>query len=271
MTMSFSTPGDDFDPAPYRAAGIPADEAHLWWRWRLTAAHAAAWRRAGIADPALATQWATARVTPETLAVCRAAGLTAAEALLWHEYEFTPDEAIDFKRRGLTPDQAFDIRLGRKPRPADDTSGPGDAFSSLMSLTGGGVATEAGAWTGDPQDRAQRFVARAGNADGLLLFGYINDDWLDDEAIAWARHGVDAPTARMWQDLGLRPAEAKRYLQRGLNPMAVARAWWQAGIPFEETASWAGAGLTPEEAVEQRARGVTAEQAETLRALRDNT
>lgn len=251
---------DEFDPAAYETAGIPRAEARRWRSWRLTAAQAAAWRRAGVTDPAEATQWTTARVTPDTVGSCRVAGLTAAEALLWHEYEFTLDEAIALTRQGHTPDRAYDLEHGRRPRSADDPTAPGDAFSSLMAFAGGG----------DPRDRAQRFIARLGNADAFVIYSYCGEDWVDDEAAAWARQNVAAPTARMWQELGLRPAEARRFIQRGLSPMAVARAWWRAGIPFEETASWAGAGLSPEEAAAQRARGVTAEQAETLRALRDD-
>ncbi|MGR6914189.1 hypothetical protein ACU635_08050 [[Actinomadura] parvosata] len=249
-----------FDPAPYEAAGIPPAEAHRWWTWRLTAEQASAWRRAGITDPALATQWSTAHVTPDTVGECRAAGMTASEALLWHEYEFGLADAIALKHQGHTPEQAYDLVRGRKPRDPDDLTAPGDAFTSLMAFAGGG----------DPRDRAHRFITRLGNADALVIYSYCGADWVDDEAAAWARHNVDAPTARMWQELGLRPSEAARYIQRGLTPMAVAREWWRAGIPFEETASWAGAGLTPEEAVAQRAKGVTAEQAETLRTLRDN-
>ncbi|SEH01596.1 hypothetical protein SAMN05444920_12144 [Nonomuraea solani] len=243
----------EFDPASYRAAGIQADEARRWWRWRLSAAQARDWRAAGIADPALATQWATAGVTPETVTDCRAAGLTAAEMLLWHEYEFGPADAIAGKRRGHTPEEAFDLVRGRKPRRSEDP----DAFSSLM------------AFNGDPRDQTQRFVAAVAGADALVLYGYINENWTDAEAAAWAGQNIDAATAHMWQELGLRPGEARRYILRGLTPMAVARAWWQAGIPFEEMASWAGAGLSPQEAADQRAKGVTAEQAETLRALRD--
>ncbi|MCF6468594.1 hypothetical protein FAF44_09375 [Nonomuraea sp. MG754425] len=249
-----------FDPAPYEAAGIPAAEGRRWWTWRLTPGQATAWRRAGVTDPAEAVQWGTAHVVPDEIAACRAARLTAAEALLWHEYEFGLADALALRRQGHTPERAHDLRHGRPPRDADDPTAPGDAFTSLMAFAGGG----------DPRDRTQRFIARLGNTDALVIYSYCGQDWVDDEAAAWARRNVDAPTARMWRELGLRPAEADRHIRRGLTPMAVARAWWRAGIPFEETASWAGAGLTPEEAVAQRAMGVTAEQAETLRALRDD-
>ncbi|MEU6718905.1 hypothetical protein ABZ897_46200 [Nonomuraea sp. NPDC046802] len=241
-----------FDPNPYLAAGIPQDEARRWWHWHLTAEQARAWRRAGVTDPALAVQWATAHITPETVGACHVAGLSAAEALLWHEYEFELDDALTYRKQSLTPDQAFDLVRGREPGSRDDP------FGSLMAFTGGG----------EPQDPTQRFLARAGRADALVVYGYIKENWTDDEAGAWAGHNIDAATARMWKELGLRPSEAARHVRRGLGPMAVARAWWQAGIPFEETASWAGAGLTPAEAAGERARGVTAEQAEALRALR---
>ena len=257
MTQVLGPSGDEFDPASYRAVGMSAEDGRRWWRWRLTADQAQAWRRAGVDDPASAVQWTIAGAAAETVGRWRSAGLAAAEAILWHEYEFELDEAVRYKREGHRPDQAFDLRRGDRPRRSDDPAASGDAISGLMAFTGG-----------DPQDRAQRFVLRTQGSDGLVTVSYLNQNWLDDEAIAWARHNVDATTAQAWQDLGLRPEEADRFIRRGLGPMAVARAWWRAGIPFEEAASWAGAGLTPEEAVEQRANGVTAEQAETLRILR---
>lgn len=258
MTASLNPPGDDFDPKPYLAAGVPADELHTWWKWRLSAEQAKAWRAAGVLEPLDAAQWVTAKVTPEAVGAWLGADITAGEAITWHEYGFGLDEAVGYRRQGYTADQAFDVSRGRTPKGPDDEVAPGDALSGLMSYQSGGA-----------HDETQRFISRAGGSDGMVMYSYINENWLDDEAIAWARQNIDASTARTWQDLGLRPAEAGRFTRRDLTPMAVAKAWWQAGIPFEETASWIGAGLTPAEAIEQRANGVTAEQAETLRTLRD--
>lgn len=249
---------DDFDPKPYLAAGIPGDELHTWWRWRLSADQAKAWRAAGVLEPIEATQWATAKVTHETVDAWLKAGITASEAITWHEYGFGLDDAARYQQQGHTADQAFDISRGRTPKAPDESADPGDALSGLMSYTSGGA-----------QDATQRFISRAASSDGMVMYSYINDNWLDDEAIAWAKHNIDVATARIWKDFGLRPAEAGRFIRRGLSPMAVARTWWQAGIPFDEAPSWIGAGLTPEETIEQRANGATAEQAETLRTLRN--
>lgn len=259
MTAS-PTPSGDFDPKPYLAAGIPADELHTWWKWRLSADEAKAWRAAGVLEPIEAAQWATAKVTHETVNAWLKAGITAAESITWHEYGFSLEDAAKYKQQGHTADQAFDVSRGRTPQSADDdySVAPGDALSGLMSYQGGGA-----------QDETQRFISKAGASDGMVMYSYINENWLDNEAIAWARHNIDAATARIWKDLGLRPAEAGRFIRRGLSPMAVARTWWQANIPFDEAPSWIGAGLTPEETIEQRANGVTAEQAETLRTLRN--
>lgn len=254
MTAS-PAPSGDFDPLPYLAAGIPADELHTWWKWRLSADEAKAWRAAGVLEPVEAAQWATAQVTHETVNAWLKAGITAGESITWHEYGFGLAEAAQYKRQGHPADQAYDVSRGRTPH---DSVAPGDAISGLMSYQGG-----------DAQDETQRFISRVGASDGMVMYSYLNENWLDTEAVAWARHNIDAATARTWKDLGLLPAEAGRFIRRGLSPMAVARTWWQAGIPFDEAASWIGAGLTPEETVEQRANGVTAEQAETLRALRN--
>jgi len=139
----------------------------------------------------------------------------------------------------------------------DDYDGADDAFLDLVAFH-----------NSEAQQQIERFISRA-DGSGVTMYSYLQQEWTDDEAVAWARHHIDADTARTWQSLGLRPAEAGRFIRRGLSPLAVARTWWQAGIPFDEAASWIGAGMSPEEAVEQRALGVTAEQAETLRALRD--
>jgi hypothetical protein len=83
----------------------------------------------------------------------------------------------------------------------------------------------------------------------------------------WARHAINAVEARLWQVLGVQPAEAARLARAGHAPLALIEAWWRAGIPLDEVAAWLGAGLTAAEAVEQRDAGVSVEDAAALRAL----
>lgn len=121
----------------------------------------------------------------------------------------------------------------------------------------------------DPGARGR--LARRGRRpgpSGRLMHSYMLRQWVDDEAIAWASHGIDAGDAGAWKELGLTPVEAERQQALGLGAMQTAKAWWRAGIPVDEVADWIGAGLTPEEAAEQRAKGVTGERAAVLRSLR---
>jgi hypothetical protein len=102
-----------------------------------------------------------------------------------------------------------------------------------------------------------------------VLGGYLHSKWLDDDALPWAKCGIQASDARAWKMIGLTAAEAGELHKKDVQPLEVLRDWWEAGIPFEEVADWLGAGLTPAEAVAQRASGVTVEQAAALRALRN--
>lgn len=113
-----------------------------------------------------------------------------------------------------------------------------------------------------------RFLEAVGHRDRRVAHTYLHSQWLDDEAIAWASHGIEATEALAWKELGLTPVEAARQ-EQGQSAMQTAKAWWQAGVPVEEVADWIGAGLTPKEAAEQRASGVTVEQAAVLRSLRN--
>ena len=93
-------------------------------------------------------------------------------------------------------------------------------------------------------------------------------DAILSDKIAWAKQGITAADAHLWQELGLTAPEAGELRKADQSPAAVIRDWWRAGIPFDEVADWIGAGLSAEEAVAQRAAGVTVEQAAALRALR---
>jgi hypothetical protein len=111
-------------------------------------------------------------------------------------------------------------------------------------------------------------VFRQAGVDPRVMQTYLQRAWADDEAVEWARHGVEAQDAYTWFDLGLNAVEAGRFVQEGRAPGDVIREWWNTGIPFEDLAHWIGAGLSAAEAVEQRTAGITAEHAASLRALR---
>jgi hypothetical protein len=234
--------GELFDPRGWLAVGFSLDQARVWHRWRIDPLTAVAWRAAGVPDGLSAAQWSAAGVRPDTVGRWRAAGIEASEAVHWHEVGYDLTAAAGFKRRGLTPNDA--INQGR----------------AQMGASSGRA---------HPQAEAHRRFVEAG-ARPELAYGYIVAQWVDDEALDWARAGVDAPDARLWRLLGLTPPEALRLASRGAAPDQMIRDWWRAGIPYDEVAAWLGAGLSPHEAAAQRAQGIAAEQAATMRALRDD-
>jgi hypothetical protein len=238
-------------PAAWRDEGFSDEQRQLFQRWRFGLAEAIAWRQAGVPDGLRAAQWVTAGVTPGTVDQWRAAGIDAGQAVHWHEMGFDLQAARDARRRGLTPDAAFASQHRTQP------SGPpsGGGFSMVMG-PGGGRGQAAG----------RLFEL---GLPPRLIHGYLSRNWDVDEALPWAKAGLEAADASLWRALGLTPAEAGRLARKGANPVDTVRDWWRAGIPFDEVADWIGAGLSPQEAAAQRARGITAEQAAALRALRD--
>jgi hypothetical protein len=248
-------PGDDPDPRPapepideWVKAGIPADEAETWRNWRYRISEAIAWRQVGVLGGIRAAQWTMAGATPRSVHFWRAAGIDATEAVAWHEFAFSLEEAKQHKASGLTA-----IEASQRFRTGLQGSGGLGAFSAssaARSLTG---------------------VRRAGpgGVQPQVWRNYVSRQWVDDEAAAWAKEGVDPAEALLWKELGLRPTEAARLIKKGATVFQAVREWWQAGIPIDEVAEWIGAGLASAEAADQRARGISAEQAATLRALRD--
>jgi hypothetical protein len=90
-----------------------------------------------------------------------------------------------------------------------------------------------------------------------MLHSYMTRQWFDQEAVAWAKAGIDGAEAPVWKALGLLPSEAGRLDRNGVTLADTVRDWWRAGIPIGEVADWIGAGLTPEEAFRKRSgRGV---------------
>jgi hypothetical protein len=249
-----ASPGQGEEPpegaAAWHAAGFVPEEAQVFQRWRISLAEAEAWRQVGVPDGLRAAQWTTAGATPSTVSSWRAAGIDAGEAVHWHEMGYDLRSASDARRRGLTPDTAF----------ASQHPSPFGGRSSVVGAVGRSLSAGQG-------DHARKFL-EAG-VPGQVLLGYVTRNWTTDDALPWAKAGVDAGDAQLWRLLGLEPAEAARLAAKGGSPAETVRDWWQAGIPFDEAADWIGAGLTPKEAAEQRAKGITAEQAAALRALRD--
>jgi hypothetical protein len=237
--MSRMTWDEPSDPADWVAAGFTEQEATVWRRWRITLQTAVAWRRAGVQDGLRAAQWTIAKVTPQTVGDWRATGLDATDAVRCHEMGYDLAAARDLKRRGLTPEQAF-AQGHRAHRRVAMVGRGGGAFGRFQQA---GVP---------PQ----------------VMHTYLMINWIDEQAVAWAKQHLPAEIARQWQELGLTPAEGGRLSKAGRTPAEVVREWWRAGIPYDEVADWLGAGLTAQEAVEQRSRGITVEHAAALRALR---
>lgn len=239
-------------------AGVPRDEAETWRNWRYRIKEAMAWRDAGVYGGLPAAQWSTARVTPSTVDQWRAAGIDATEAVSWHELGFGLGEATRHRAQGLTPAQAFD-----QQQAAVRQAGFSAARRARLRHAGRRFP---------PGDAIEKFLEemRTRQISGEVVHSYLTLQWFDDVAISWAKEGVEAVEAQLWQELGLKPAEAARLTRQGVTVLQTVREWWRAGIPLDEVADWIGAGLRPDEAADQRARGITAEQAATLRALRDD-
>ena len=252
-----------FDPEQWRALGMSKEDGLIWCKHRIDPRDALRWQRAGVSKPIDAVRWKIAGVSPDKVREWIYAKIDAREAVAWNELGFSVAEARKHKRARRSPVEAY----GRKqrlfmagapgpPRPMPPTIAQVQARSAGR---GGG---------GGPGSAIHRFMEAVGAHGSQVIHSYMRQQWFDDEAIAWASHGMDANDALAWKELGLTPVEAERYQEKGISAMQTAKAWWQAGIPFEEVADWIGACLTPKEAAEQRAKGVTAERAAVLRSLR---
>jgi hypothetical protein len=198
-------------------------------------------------------------------------GIDAGEAPVWKALGLRPNEASRLARNGTT--LAATVR---------DWWRAGIPIGEVAHWIGAGLTTEAAVWRRSRRRVAAGRVRRGGrsrapvqtfveaSAPPQMLSSYVTRQVLDDEAVAWARQGIDGAEAPIWKALALRPNEARRLVRKGATLAGTVRDWWQAGIPIGEVADWIGAGLTPKEAAGQRAKGITAEHAAALRALRDN-
>jgi hypothetical protein len=237
--------------AAWVAAGFSVEDAEVWRRWRFTIAQAEAWQAVGVGEGLHAAQWSTAGVGPETVKSWRDSGIEASEAVRWHEMGCDADEARAEKRKGNGPEEAF------------SQSHPRQGGGSGVVRTSRLISQQGMLGTSGP---IQAFHQSGG--DPRVIHSYLQHQWFDEEAMAWATRGIEAADAYTWHEIGLTPDEAGRLALQGRMPGEVIREWWSAGIPFDEVAEWIGAGLSAREAVDQRAKGITAEQAAALRALR---
>lgn len=236
--------------AVWLAAGFTREDAEIWRRWRFKLARAEAWRQRGVFDGLRAAQWQTAGVGPRTVEAWRAAGIGAPEAVRWHELGYALDAAKAEKKKGNGPEQAF--------------AQAHQARSAYVSSTNIAVSRRvARGGRGGPLAHFQQ-----SGVDPRIMHSYMQHQWFDEEALEWAKQGIEAQDAYIWYELGLTASEAGRLAIQGRSPGDVIREWWSAGIPFGEVGDWIGAGLSAQEAVEQRTEGITTEQAAALRALR---
>jgi hypothetical protein len=244
---------DDSEPeelTAWIAAGFDEEAAEVWRRWRFTIPRAEAWIEAGVTGGLEAAQWMTAAVDPTSVPTWRDAGIEASEAVQWHEMGYDVDRARTEKAKGLGPTEAFAQSQGQTGR----------ASSSVARLQLSGPVLQG------PMGARRGFLGTG--VDPRIMHGYLQRQWADEQAMTWAKQGIEAPDAYTWHALGLTPVEAGRLALQGRMPGELIREWWSAGIPYDEVADWIGAGLTAPEAVDQRSKGITSEQAAALRALR---
>ena len=236
------------DMAAWLRAGLRRTDALAWHRWNFDLDSALSWIAAGVPQALAAAQWQTAGVSPGTVTGWHAAGIDATEAVHWHELGFDLDAAREHRAQGRDPHQAYG-----EDRASWFSPGVAPPEYPAAMLTGAG-------------DAMRQFL-RAG-VSGTLIGGYLQAQWVDPEALVWAKHGITAHDAAIWREIGLTPSEATELAEAGTGPLVVIRDWWRAGIPFDEVADWIGAGLDARQAGAQREEGVTAADAARLRAQR---
>lgn len=232
------------DLTAWLAAGLRRVDALAWRRWNFTLSDAKQWRAAGVGEALTAAQWQIAGADPTTVTDWIEARITVGEAIRWHEFGFSFEDARDHTKAGRSPDQAYN-----QHRKSQTTGWGGQTMATPLATS-----------------RIRAFL-KAGVPHNVMG-GYLEAQWTDEEALTWSRLGIQAADARLWLMIGLTATEASELEKRKQTAAAVVRDWWRSGIPFDEVADWLGAGLTPEEALDQREAGVTVEQAAALRALR---
>jgi hypothetical protein len=227
------------------AEGFTEEDAELWRRWRFTLTEAHQWIASGIDEGLTAAQWQTAGVRADRVRAWTDAGVTSTEAVAWHEFGCDLPMAADGKAKGLSPKDFFEQQ---------------QQHQQTVVRRGGAIIASS------PHHPMQNWMQAGVRPE--VMHSYMMRQRTDDDALRWARHGIEAAESEVWDALGLTPEEAGRLTRQGRKAAEVIRDWWGAGIPIDEVAEWIGAGMTATEAAEQRARGITAEHAAALRALR---
>ena len=179
--------GEPEDLAVWLAAGFAREDAERWRRWRYKRDRAEAWMQRGVLDGLRAAQWQTAGVTPETVEAWRAAGIEASEAVRWHELGYALDAAKAEKQKGNGPEDAF-----AKAHQARS------AYRSSRSIARSGPTALRGIQRGLVAHFQQSGV------DPRIIHSYMQHLWFDEEALEWAKQGIEAQDAYIWWELGLR-------------------------------------------------------------------
>lgn len=253
----------------WRASGISPEDQRSFREWKFDAGSAARWLQAGVTDGVNATRWQIAHVTPDVVALWRAAGIESLEALQWFEHGYSLEAAKKEKANGGDPSQLDPTHRRQSQGPIRRGRRSGQ-FTAMASGSFGSGGQGLRGPNGEMASQAfQDWFAERGHQQQVAHL-YLMSGWMSDEALPWAQADINPEAARLWALLAIRPSEAARLEKDSVKASDVVRDWWAAGIPLDQVAAWLGAGLSPEEAAAQIAAGVTADQAAVLRALRDD-
>ncbi|MEO3891548.1 hypothetical protein [Nonomuraea sp. B5E05] len=243
MTTSYA---DEPSPEPlheWRQRGFTIAEARQWIDNGFSIDDAQRWRKSGVYTAADARPWRTAGATPYTVDLWLRAGMTPREAVQWRELGYSPEEAADRHLAGERPHpRGWLWRLLHRGGEAGEAFADEERSGSMRELLGAGV----------PASRAR---------------AYVEAGWTDGTAVEWAKRGIEAGQARIFDALGLSAREAERVLISGQDAVALMTEFWRAGVPIDEVAAWRAAGFTAQEAARMGAEGTDVEQAKVLRAL----
>jgi hypothetical protein len=237
---------DEPGPEPlheWRRRGFTIAEARQWIDDGFAIDDAERWRTSGVYTAADARSWRTAGATPYTVDLWLRAGMTPRDAVRWRELGYSPQEAAD---RHLA---------GERPHPR----------GRLWRLLHRGEEA-GGAFADEERSDSMRRLLRAGVPAGRAR-AYVEAGWTGADAVQWAKRGIEAGQARVFDALGLSAREAERVLASGQDAISLMTEFWRAGVPIDEVAAWRAAGFTGTEAARMRAEGTDVEQAEVLRAL----
>ncbi|NUW33183.1 hypothetical protein HTZ77_17345 [Nonomuraea sp. SMC257] len=243
MTTGYA---DEPSPEPlheWRERGFTIADARQWIDEGFSINDAERWRTAGVYTAADVRPWRTAGATPYTVDLWLRAGMTPRDAVQWRELGYSPQEAADRHLAGERPHSR-----GRLWRLLHRGEKPGGAFADEERSGGMRQMLRAGV----PASRAR---------------AYVEAGWTGADAVEWAKRGIEAGQARVFDALGLSPREAERVLASGQDAIALMTEFWRAGVPIEEVAAWSAVGFTAREAARMRAEGSDVEQARVLRAL----